>query len=178
MARAYVMLDALVKRAQVTVLAHKELTPGKSLILFGGDEEECLEAHQAALQASGTSLIDELLLPMAHAQIWTALHGQLAARRGEAAAIFEIDSVASTLRALDVALKTTDVSLVKLRLAAGIGGRGLFVISGVLDEVQAAQEAARWSVQPETRLLASELVAQVHEELWGFFTAEAAGPFA
>lgn len=177
MARAYVMLDALVKRAQVTVLAHKELTPGKSLILFGGGEEECLEAHQAALQASGTSLIDDLLLPMAHAQIWSALNGQVHARRGEAAAILEISSVASTLGALDAALKTTEVSLVKLRLAAGIGGRGLFVLTGVLDEVQAALEAARWSVQPEERLLASELIAQVHDELWGFFCAESAQPF-
>ena len=177
MARAYVMLDALVKRAQVTVLAHKELTPGKSVILFAGGEEDCLEAHQAALQASGTSLIDDLLLPMAHEQIWSALNGQLNARRGEAAAIFEISSVASTLSALDVALKTTDVSLVKLRLAAGIGGRGLFVLTGPLDEVQAAVEAACGSVQPEERLLASEVIAQVHDEIWGFVCADSLSPF-
>lgn len=177
LARAYVMLDALVKRAQVTVITHRELTPGKSLILFAGDEESCLEAHSAALQASATSLIDDLLLPMAHPQIWAGLAGRLAPRRGEAAMIVEIETVASTLAALDAALKYTDVSLIKLRLAAGIGGRGLFVISGRLDEVEASTEAVERAVQRPERLIACEQVSQVHDELWGYFSAQDAAPY-
>lgn len=174
LARAYVVLDALVKRARVTVLGHREVTPGKTVILFGGREEETLEAHAAALGASATSLVDDLLLAQAHPQLWTALAGGTTARRGDAAAIVELSTVASTLLALDSALKTTDVAVVKLRLAAGIGGRGLFVLSGQLDEVQAASETARGCVAQD-RLLGCELVSHPHDEIWGFLCAPGNG---
>ncbi len=177
MARAYVVLDALVKRAQVTVLGHRELTPGKTVILFGGGEEETLEAHAAALGASATHLVDDLLLPQAHPQIWAGLDGDATPRRGDAAAIVELATVASTLLAADCALKTTDVQLLKLRLAAGIGGRGLFVLGGELADIEAAAEAGVAAVQPERRV-ACEVVSQPHDEVWGYFcAADGRGPF-
>jgi microcompartment protein CcmL/EutN len=174
LARAYVVVDALVKRARVTLLGLREVSPGKAVILFGGGEEETLEAHGAALAASATSLLDELLLAQAHPQLWLALAGAVSPRRGDAAAIAELQSVASTLRALDAACKTTDVTVVRLRLAAGIGGRGVFVLGGALDEVQAAAAAVRGAVAPE-RLLGCELVSRPHDEVWGVFCAAADG---
>jgi microcompartment protein CcmL/EutN len=174
LARAYVVVDALVKRARVTLLGHREVTPGKAVILFGGGEEETLEAHAAALAASATALLDELLLSQAHPQLWLALAGASQPRRGDAAAIVELSSVATTLGALDLACKTTDVTVLRLRLAAGIGGRGLFVLGGALDEVQAAAAAVRTAVAPE-RLLGCEVVSHPHEEVWGFFCAAGDG---
>lgn len=168
MARAYVILDALVKQAQVTVLWHREVSPGKTLILFGGAEEETLEAHNAALNASATCLEDDLLLPQAHPLLWRALDSDYAPRQGDAAAIVELNSVAATLLSVDTALKTTDVTLVKMRLAQGIGGRGFYILAGQLDEVQAAAEAAQNSVR-EDRLYACEIISQPHNEVWGFF---------
>jgi len=170
MARAYVILDALVKRAQVSVRWHREVTPGKTVILYGGAEEETLEAHGAALDASATALVDDLLLPQAHPQLWGGVEGHFSARRGTAAAILELSTVASTLLAADAALKATDVTLIKLRLAAGIGGRGFFILSGALEEVQAAAEAGVAIVRDD-RLVAREVVSQPHDELWGFFSA-------
>lgn len=170
LARAYVTLDALVKRAGVTVLWHRELTPGKSVILFGGEEEATLEAQAAALDASGVALLDDVLLPHAHPQLWQGLDGAYPARQGDAAAIVEVSTVASTLLALDAGLKAAAVTLVKLRLAAGIGGRGVFVLAGELGDAQAAAEAAAAAIQEE-RLLALEVVTRPHAEVWGFFSS-------
>jgi len=171
LARGYVILDTLVKRARVSVLWHRELSPGKSVIVFGGEEEATLEAHRAGLAASTTTLLDDLLLPQAHPLLWDALAGRFAPRPGDAAGIVEVATVASTLLAADAALKTTPVGLARLRLAAGIGGRGLFVLAGPLDEIQAAAAAARDVVKPE-RLVGCEVVTHPHAEVWGFYCDE------
>jgi microcompartment protein CcmL/EutN len=175
LARGYVILDALVKRARVSVLWHREVSPGKTVILFGGEEEATLEAHQAALATSATTLLDDLLLPQAHPLLWDGLANRFAPRRGDAAAVLELATVATTLLAADAALKATPVALCKLRLAAGIGGRGFFILAGALDQVQAAAAAGRDIVKPE-RLVGCEVISQPHAEVWGIFCDEGPTP--
>ena len=83
---------------------------------------------------------------------------------GQAVGLIETQSVASGLRAADVALKRAQVTLVELRLAKGIGGKAWFTVVGELADVESALEGAVASV-PAGLLVASELIQQPHDEL-------------
>lgn len=168
-ARGYVVLDAIAKRAEVSVRLARPVTPGKFLILFGGDVASALEGLEVAREIAGSTLIDELWLPYAHQHLLPALEGAVSPERGEAVGIVETTTVASTLAAADAALKAVEVSVLKMHLAVGIGGKGYFVIAGPLDEVEAALEGAQGAVAPE-RLVATELIAQPHREVRGFMS--------
>ena len=168
-ARGFVALDAIAKRAPVTVRIARAVSPGKLVIVFGGDVESVLESFGAAREAAGSALLDELLLPGAHPGLLPAIERAIAPTAGEAVGIAELRTVASTVQAADVALKATAVDVVRMHLAVDIGGKGWFTLAGPLGDVQAAIEAVRDAVG-EDRVVALEVIAQPHGEVRGFMS--------
>lgn len=162
-ARGVVVCDAIVKRAPVRLLWNEAVSPGKFTILFDGGEAEVEESFRAALERAEGSLVDRLLLPHPDRQVWAALAGTGVRPSLDALAVVETLSIASTLAAADAAVKAAEVALFELRLAKGIGGKGWFALTGTLDAVEAATEAATRALG--NGLLAGvEIVARPHEE--------------
>ena len=169
-ARGMVVADATVKRAAIQLLRAQAVTPGKFLVLFAGYEEEVLQSWEAGRDLAGPALLDQLYLPFADAQLHPALAGELSPVAVDALAIVETFSVAAALLSADRALKTAEVDLVRMRLASGLGGKAFYVLSGDLDQVEAALRAAR-SVIHGGMLLATEIIPRPHPDfvsrLWG-----------
>ena len=168
-ARGYVTLDRLVKKANVNVRLARPVTPGKFIILFGGDLASVEESFLDAQECAQNTLLDSLLLPFAHPELLPAVEASVSRGEGESFAIVELTHLASTLLAADVALKTSATSVMKMHLAVGIGGKGYFTLSGPLGDVEAALEAIALHV-PAERLIACELIANPHAETRGFFS--------
>lgn len=168
-ARGYATLDAIAKRARVHVRLARACSPGKFIILFGGDVASVGESLEAAREVARSELIDELFLALAHPELLRAMEGHAAVEPGDAVVVLEFATVASTLRAADIALKACQVAVVRMRLALGLGGKGYFVLMGTLADVEAAADAARQGT-PEDKLVAIELIAQPHPEVRGFFS--------
>ncbi len=166
-ARGFVALDALAKKAPVTVKRAGPVSPGKFVLIFGGDVEATRESHQAALEVAGSGLLDELFLPGAHPALLPAIDQALAPAPGDAVGVVELSTVAAAVLAADVALKAVHVAVVRLHLAVGVGGKGWFTLAGALADVEAALAAVR-STAREDRLVAVELIAQPHGEIRGF----------
>jgi len=165
-ARGIVVCDALVKRAPVRILCAEPVSPGKYLVLFDGGEAEVDEAFRAGLEAAQGGLVDSLLLTQPHEALWNGLDGTLARPTLDSIAVVESHSVAGTLKAADRALKTAEVVLFQMQLAKGIGGKGWFALSGVLDQVESAIEAATQALA-DGLLAGVEIIARPHEELCG-----------
>jgi microcompartment protein CcmL/EutN len=165
-ARGYVVADAVVKRAAVTLALAEAVTPGKYLLLFSGGVAEVQESFQAGVETAGRTLLDKLLLPMAAEGLVAGLMGRFPGQYGESVGIVETHTVAATLLCADVALKRADVVLERLQLARGIGGKGVFVLAGELHMVEAALEGAAAAVEPHL-LLTTELIQRPSPELRG-----------
>jgi microcompartment protein CcmL/EutN len=67
----------------------------------------------------------------------------------------------------DVALKATEVSVLKMHLAIGIGGKGYFNLAGELADVEAALDAVRAAARSE-QVIGIELIPRPHPEVRGF----------
>jgi microcompartment protein CcmL/EutN len=158
--------DAVIKRAPVTLALADAVSPGRYLLLFHGGVGEVDEALHAGVERAGAALLDQLYLPLAADGLVAALEGRMEAPRGEAVGVVELATVASALRAADVALKKADVALTRLQLARGIGGKGWFHLQGELHMVEAALEAVTLEIKPPF-LLATELLHSPHGELRG-----------
>ena len=134
--------DTMVKKAPIAVLKAGTVHPGHFLILAAGSVAAVEEAHQAGLERSGSWLTDEVLLSDAHPELTSAALGKRDDIRSEALGIFECRSVPSLLRAVDAAVKATEISIARLRLADDLGGRAFVLIDGLLADVEAAREIA------------------------------------
>jgi microcompartment protein CcmL/EutN len=168
-ARGFVVADAVIKKAPIVVKTARAVSPGKFLLIFGGDIEATLESIETGRSVAGSDIIDELFLPGAHLALLPAIDRAIVAEAGEAIAIVETGTVAAAILAADAALKAVDVSVLKMRLALGVGGKGWFTLAGDLAAIEAAVDAVRASVRAD-RLVAVEIIPRPHAELRGFLS--------
>ena len=139
-----VALDALAKEAPVVVVGAGTIHHGHFLIVFAGSVAEVEMSYARAIERAEAAIVDRVLLPDAEPRLLPALsRGE---RRpplvGDALGMLEARSSPTLVGAVDAALKGTDVELVELRLAEGLGGKALASLWGYQHDVDAAVELA------------------------------------
>ena len=76
----------------------------------------------------------------------------------DAVGVIEVSSLSAAVRAADAALKGAAVRLVDLHLGRGIGGKGTVVLTGPLEDIEAAV-AMGAEAATEAWLVATEVLA-------------------
>jgi len=155
--------DALVKRAPITLLDVRHLSPGKYLLLATGEVAELEESYAAAREVGGGDLLDETFLPAAHPDLYPLLRGERLIARGEALGVIETSTVAACVRAADAAAKETEARLIEMQLANQLGGKGYVVLRGRVADVQAAVE--RGAELAGTALVRQVVIPLLHDEI-------------
>ena len=164
-ARGIVATDSMLKKAPVILLEAHPLSPGKYMTLICGEVADVDEALKAGIEKAGDLLINDLFLPQIHPSVIPAISGTIKVESHLSVGVLETFSVASCIEAADIAAKTSSISLVKIRLANGIGGKAYFVMSGELHDVEASLENATGFVKKDGLLVASELIRNPHPDL-------------
>lgn len=130
--------NEMVKRADVDVIYAKSICPGKFIIIISGDASEVNEVVSYGLNFDKKYIVDSFILNRIHDDILNGLKSKYKSKdiEGLAIGIMETNKVCSGLEALDKALKSGDVNLVKLQLAFAIGGKLVYMVSGTLSSVE------------------------------------------
>ena len=156
-ARGTVVADGVLKMAPVELLFAGEISPGKFVVLFGGDVGPTRASHARGVELAGERKIDDLLLPQLHQGVLPAIEDRVGAGDDDALGTIETTSVASTVLAADRAAKAARITLRRIRLAQGLGGKGFVFLTGAVHDVEAAVAAGKaaagsrlsdWSIIP------------------------------
>lgn len=165
-ARGFRVVDELAKKAAVQILDATVICPGKYAVIFGGQVGPVEESHARGVAVGGEYVVDQLLLPQAHEQLFPAISATSAVEQVDALGVAEFFSVTSGVLGADAACKAAEVQLIELRLARGMAGKSYFTLTGPLDMVEAAIAAAeRVTASASGFLLRSEVIARPHQEL-------------
>jgi microcompartment protein CcmL/EutN len=164
-ARGIFACDALAKKAPVNIIATNPICPGKYMIIFAGEVADVEESLQAGRAAGGDMVINDLFLPYLHEDVIPAISGATTIEKFGALGIVEAFSIVSCVQGADIAAKTAPIKLVELRLANGLGGKGFFVLTGELADVEAAVAAATAHIRSEGLLAGAEIIAAPHPDL-------------
>lgn len=156
--------DAMVKRAPVAAMHTGTVQPGHYLVMVAGDVASVEEAVAAGKAAGQPALRDSLFLPNVHPDVVAALSGKRSVGASDALGVVETQTVASAIRAADAGVKGAEVTLLQLRLADGLGGKGILFFNGLVSDVETAVSIAANSAQ--THLLHQSVIAQLHAEMW------------
>ena len=143
-------LDALAKESPIEILLAEASSAGKYLILVGGEVDETARALGRALEAGGDRIIDDVLLPSIHPQLAAALTlggGDMQTRLEDladppAVAVVECYGGPTLLGAADCAAKTGEITVEKIHLLAGIGGKATTVFTGDVESTRVAIDSA------------------------------------
>ena len=164
-AQGLVTADAMVKAANVEVLEVSTLSPGRYWILIGGDIASVRAAFKRGLEIAADALLDSLFIPQIHAGVFLALRGLVPAGDDDAVGVIETLTAASAIVAADQAAKAADVTLRDVRLANGIGGKGIVTLTGTLSAVQAGIDAGRTEAQKRGLLARAVVIPRLDPRL-------------
>lgn len=129
--------NELIKTSNVAISYFKSICPGKFLMIVNGDESDVNQAIAYGLTLGEKFIVDSFVLHRVHPEIIQAFkHKYTIPESIGAIGIMETNKVCAGLRALDKTLKTSNVSLVKLQIAFGIGGKCVYIIAGELSSLE------------------------------------------
>lgn len=134
--------DKMVKAADVTPLFFKTICPGKFLAGVQGSVAAVEAAIAAGKSIQGNRVVDSFVLANVHQDVFPALTGSGTPAELNALGIIETFSAASVILAADFAVKAAAVTLVDVRIAMGLGGKGYAYMSGDVAAVQAGARSA------------------------------------
>jgi microcompartment protein CcmL/EutN len=158
--------DAMVKRAPIDVIKTGTVQPGKYLVLIGGMVADVEESVAAGRDVGASAVVDYILLPQVHPEVVEAIGGGRVPKVTYSLGVIETTTVAASIHAADAGIKGAEVRLVEVRLADGLGGKGIVLYSGLVADVEAAVEIGVSVLERPELLVRQVVIPQLHAEMW------------
>jgi microcompartment protein CcmL/EutN len=152
--------DRMLKTAQVGLLTAQTACAGKYIVAVGGEVAAVKSAVEAGREAAATALVDSVLIANVDPRVMAAMAGASDVGDVLAVGVVETFSLASAIRAADMAVKAARVELIEIRLGRGLGGKSFFVVTGEVAAGEAALQATEAGGGPEEEgiLIAGKVV--------------------
>ena len=142
-AKGILTSDTMVKHSPLSMIRSGSVHNGKYLILIGGSVASVDEAYKKGLLTGGDSITDSLHLPDVHEIVFDAIFGKREKCKDECIATIETISVPSVIKAADSGIKGADVDIIEIRMADDLGGKGIVIFTGKLEEVETAANISK-----------------------------------
>lgn len=155
----YQIQDTMLKAASVNLLIARTICSGKYLIVVGGTVSDVNSAMQSALGSAGEAVIDSLVIPNVHENVFAALGQSVVLDKDQAQALGVVEAFSGTsiIAGADAAAKAARITLFRIHIAMALGGKGYCLMTGTIADVRAGVAAA--AAEAKSRgLLVSEIV--------------------
>ena len=157
--------DAMVKKSPITMLRTGTISKGKYLILIGGSVSSVEEAYFEGTLKGGDVVDDKVLLPDIHQQVHDAILGTRKSCTGDGLSVIETRTVASIIKSSDAAIKATNIDIVEIRLGDALGGKGVALFTGTVEDLEYAVEVAKSAVSEQQCWLNEIIIPRLHEHM-------------
>ena len=168
--RGVLAWDSMMKAASVDLVTASPVCPGKYIIIISGDVGAVETSVKVGREAAGRFWINNIVIPNIHPQVFPALSASVEVGEMKALGVIETYSIASAITAADTSVKAASVTLIEIRLARGLGGKGFVFLTGDVGAVQAAVKAALEAAEEEDLIAESVVIPYPHssirERLW------------
>jgi microcompartment protein CcmL/EutN len=158
--------DAMVKRAPIDVIKAGTVQCGKYLVLIGGEVADVEESVAAGRRLGQATEVDFVYLPQVHPDVVEAIAGGRVPSPVDSLGVVETTTAAAAIHAADAGIKGASVKLLEVRLADGLGGKGIVLFSGLVADVEAAVAIGVGALQSPDLLVRQVVIPQLHPEMW------------
>ena len=149
--------DEMVKAGNVELLLSTPICPGKYVIIVGGHVGPVKAAMSKAELVSGIYLIDTHILDNIREEVLPAIAGVTPTQQIQAVGAIETISALTAIIA--------KVSIVDLRIARGLGGKGYLVITGEVSSVRSAVNACLAKLGISGEVTSTSIIPRPHPQI-------------
>ena len=167
-ATGYAVEDVMLKAGSVQLLLARSICSGKFLIAVSGDVTSVEAAVTAGAVAAGASLIEKRQIARVHPAVLAAISNavDIDPKQLRSIGVVETFSAASIIDVADAAVKSANVTLLRIHLAMALGGKGFVLMAGDVASVQAAVAAGCKVAAEEGMLVGRSVIPAPSEELF------------
>ncbi len=167
-ATGYGVEDTMLKAGNIQLLMARTICSGKFLIVVAGDVTSVQASLLAGAAGAGASLIERRQISRIHPSVLSAISNAVDVDPKElrSLGVIETFSAASIIEAADAAVKSANVTLLRVHLAMALGGKGFVLMAGDVSSVQAAVAAGSKAVGEEGMLVGKGVIPAPSPELF------------
>ena len=167
-ATGYMVEDRMLKAGAVHLLLARSICSGKFLIVISGDVTSVEAALLAGAAAAGASLIERRQIARVHPSVLAGISQAVDVdpKQLRSIGVIETFSAASIIEVADAAMKSANVTLLRVHLAMALGGKGFLMMEGDVSSVQAAVTTASEVAAKDGMLVGRCVIPAPSEELF------------
>lgn len=160
--------DTMLKAGDIKLLLARSICSGKYLIVVAGDVTSVQAAVLAGGAAAGASLIERRQIARVHPAVLAAVSNAVDVdpRQLRSIGVVETFSAASIIEVADAAIKSANVTLLRIHLAMALGGKGFVLMAGDVSSVQTAVAAGAKVAGEDGMLVGKAVIPAPSEELF------------
>ncbi len=157
--------DAMLKAGNIELVFSSPICPGKYISIITGEVGAVEYSVEAARSISEYFLISSYVIPNISEKVFPAISGTTAVSKIQALGIVETMSAISSVIAGDIAVKSSNVELIEIRIARGLGGKGFTIITGDVASVKSAVKSCEEGLKEYGDLVASTVIPSPSKNL-------------
>ena len=157
--------DLITKNTGVDIMIAAPNCPGRYQLLFTGDVGAVSEAIELAKGIADFNFLDSLLLPGIDDRVLSAFFSPDVVDIGDAIGVFETMTMTASIEGADTMVKESGVDIIELRLGKVLAGKSYVIVTGTVQSVRSAMDAALEGVKDRGVLIASVVIPSVSKEI-------------
>ena len=157
--------DEMLKAADVELLVATAICPGKYIIIISGQVGAVKSSMETGRQTAGVFLICHHTINNVHASVPAALVGTADVERITSLGMVETMSALTAVQAADIAAKASNITLMEVRVARGLGGKGYLIFTGEVSAVKSALNSCVTQLAETGDITSSCVIPSPHKGL-------------
>ncbi|MEW9123325.1 MAG: BMC domain-containing protein [Thermotaleaceae bacterium] len=157
--------DEMLKSADVELILSTPICPGKFIAIVSGNVGAVKNAVEVGKKVGDIFTIDEFFIPNVSEKVFPALTATTNPEKIASLGIIETMSAVTSILVGDIAVKASNVELLEIRIARGLGGKGFTIITGEISSVKSAVKACENALMETGGIISSVVIASPDKDL-------------
>lgn len=157
--------DEMLKSGNVELLMASPLCPGKYVSIIAGDVGAVEASIKNGSVIGGIHMLEAHVIANIHPDVLPAMLGAGEIGDVKALGIVETINAISSVLIGDICAKASNVELLEIRIARGLGGKGFVLITGEISSVKTAIETAINDMSESNLITSYSVIASPHRDI-------------
>ncbi|MEF9918055.1 MAG: BMC domain-containing protein [Eubacterium sp.] len=157
--------DDMLKAGNVDLMMASPLCPGKYVTIISGDVGAVQSSIKNGERIGGIYVLESHVIPNIHPDVLPAMLGAGEVGEVKALGIVETINAISSIMIGDVCVKASNVDLIEIRIARGLGGKGFVLLTGEISSVKTAIKAAEVEMSDLGVITSYSVIASPHKDI-------------
>ena len=120
---------------------------------------------RSGVLAAGYSLVGTHIINNVHESLPAAIMGTTEVEKIKSIGVVETISAMTSIIAGDIAAKASNITLIEIRIARGLGGKGFLIFTGEISSVKSAMGSVTAKLGDEGEITSTAVIASPHKDL-------------